>query len=222
MGLGETVINVGTQRMKRNLAFLVLLGTGKLGAVQTARTTNLDAFRTAFHGGLDGALHRTAERDTLHQLLRNRLADQLRVDFHAADFLHFDQHFLVADDLGEDFLDLVKARAALRALFAFRSAFGGGGGGRSRCRCISLLRDDRCGELAGHDDARAPREDRNTNALRKALDHNLAHCRAGQFFRQFLPDLQVLLQQRPKLGLAGEPAGFPVLCYWKTKVRFLM
>ena len=65
MGLGETVINVGTQRMKRNLAFLVLFSTGKFSAVQTACATNLDAFRTAFHGGLDGALHRTTERDTL-------------------------------------------------------------------------------------------------------------------------------------------------------------
>ena len=135
MGLGETIINIGTQRMKRNLAFLVLFGTGKFGTVQTARATNLDAFSTAFHGGLDGALHRTAERNTLHQLLCNRLADQLRINFNAADFLHFDQHFLVADDLGEDFLDLVKARAALCALFAFRSAFSGGGGGRSRRLC---------------------------------------------------------------------------------------
>ena len=36
MGLRESVINIGTQRMQRHFSVLVLLGTGELGAVQTA------------------------------------------------------------------------------------------------------------------------------------------------------------------------------------------
>ncbi len=218
MGLRETEIYVGTQRMKRDLAFHVQLGTGKFSSVQTACATNLDALRTAFHRGLDGTLHCTAERNTLRQLLRDRFADQLRVHFGTPHFLDLNQNFLVSDNLGEDVLDDVKALVLLGTRIALGAAFRRRGSCRS-CGLAALLVVFIFvfWPFARHDNARTSRENRDTNTLRKALDHNLADGRTRQLFRQFIPYLQVLLQQRPELGLAREPAGFPVFCHWKTK-----
>ncbi len=120
MCLRKTKVDVRTQSVQRNLTILVGFRSRQLGAVQTARTTNLDAFGTAFHRRLDGTLHRPAERDTLHQLLRDRLGDQLCIDFWLTDLLDLDKHFLVAGDRREEILDLVDARRLFRRLLAGR------------------------------------------------------------------------------------------------------
>jgi hypothetical protein len=59
---------------------------------------------------LHGALHGTAEHDALFQLLRDRIGDQLRVDFRLADLLDIDVHLLHAHQppqLGLERLDLL-------------------------------------------------------------------------------------------------------------------
>src|SRR5690606_29448031 len=61
-------------------------------AIQTTRAHDLDALCTQTHGILHGTLHRAAEHDALFELLRNRVGDQLRVDFRFAHFLDIDVH----------------------------------------------------------------------------------------------------------------------------------
>src|SRR5688500_281783 len=60
--LGESVVDVGAQRVKRHAAFAVPLGAGHLGSTETACTVDLHALRAELLRGLDGLLHRPAER----------------------------------------------------------------------------------------------------------------------------------------------------------------
>src|SRR5690606_20865141 len=87
---GGAVFNVGTQRVKRYTTFAIPFGTCDFDTIQTASAHDLDALSTQTHGVLHGALHGTAEHDPLFKLLRDRVGDQLSIDFRLADF--FDVH----------------------------------------------------------------------------------------------------------------------------------
>src|SRR4029079_7369283 len=81
--------------VQRYAALAVPLGASDLDAVQAARAHDLDALRAQAHGVLHRALHRAPEHDSLLELLRNRIGDQLRVDLGLADL--FDIHVDLVD-----------------------------------------------------------------------------------------------------------------------------
>src|SRR6476469_1115203 len=85
--LGKSIIDVGTQRMQRHAAFAIPLAPGDFDAVEASGAHHLDALRAEPHRVLHRALHRAAEHDPLLELLRDRIGDQLRVDFGLADLL---------------------------------------------------------------------------------------------------------------------------------------
>jgi hypothetical protein len=70
--------------------FAVPLGTGDFDAVQATRRHDLDALGAQAHGVLHRALHGAAEHDALFELLRDRIGDQLRIDFRLAHFFDVD------------------------------------------------------------------------------------------------------------------------------------
>src|SRR5437762_2907203 len=74
LGLEEAVVDVGAQRVQRDAAIAVVLGTGHLGTTETTAALHADALdlRRA-HGGLDRLAHRAAERHAVGQLLRDTL-----------------------------------------------------------------------------------------------------------------------------------------------------
>ena len=84
------VVNVGAQRVKWHATFAVPLTAGDFNAVQATRGLDLDAHGTQTHGILHRTLHGAAEHDALFQLLRDRVSDQLGIDFRLAHF--FDVH----------------------------------------------------------------------------------------------------------------------------------
>src|SRR5487761_2409595 len=86
-GLGETIVDVRTQRMQRHAAFAVPLAPRDLDAVQPARAHHLDAVGAQPHRVLHRALHRTAEHDPLLELLGDRIGDELCIDLRLADLL---------------------------------------------------------------------------------------------------------------------------------------
>src|SRR5262249_44748965 len=77
--LREAVVDVGAQRLQRQLAVQVPLGARDFRAVQPARHAHLDPPRAEAQRRLHGLAHRAAERDALLELHRDRLGDQLRV-----------------------------------------------------------------------------------------------------------------------------------------------
>ena len=93
MRLGEAIVDIGPQGVERDLSFFILLGTGELGAVQTASAADLDALGTLLHRVLDGALHGPSEGHALDQLLDDAFGDELRVNVGVSDFLDLDEDF---------------------------------------------------------------------------------------------------------------------------------
>src|SRR5580692_4567913 len=61
--LGETVVDVGPQRVQRQTALEIPLGTRDLVAVQTARDAYLDALATETQCRIHTLTHRAAEAD---------------------------------------------------------------------------------------------------------------------------------------------------------------
>src|SRR4029079_14999533 len=99
---GEPVVDVGAQRLQRQLAVQVPLGAGDLGAVQAAGYAHLDAAGAEAQRRLHRLAHRAAEGDALFELHRHRLGDELRVEFRLLAFLGVDED--VAAGLLLDFL----------------------------------------------------------------------------------------------------------------------
>src|SRR3954452_4405206 len=107
---GETVVDVGAERLQRQLPVQIPLRPCDFRTVQPAGHTDLDAAGTEPQRGLDGLAHRAAEGDGLFELHRDRLANQLRVELRLLDLLNVDEHFAVR--LLLDFLlELVDLRA---------------------------------------------------------------------------------------------------------------
>ena len=67
----ETVVDIRSQCMKRNIAFTVLLASGDLGATQTSRTKNLDSLGSGLHGSSDCLLHCSSKRNSVFERFRN-------------------------------------------------------------------------------------------------------------------------------------------------------
>src|SRR5690606_34806853 len=103
------VFNVGTQRVKRYTTFAIPFGTCDFDTIQTASAHDLDALSTQTHGVLHGALHGTAEHDPLFKLLRDRVGDQLSIDFRLADFfdVHVNRHAHQALQVGLEHFDVL-------------------------------------------------------------------------------------------------------------------
>src|SRR5581483_10307758 len=93
--LDEAVVDVGPDRVQRHAAFGVLLRTAHLGPAEAARALHLDAGRTRADRGGERALHRAPERHAVLQLLRDRLGDELRVEFGALDLVDVDVDVLL-------------------------------------------------------------------------------------------------------------------------------
>ena len=85
LGLGESVVDVGTQRVQRHLALDVPLGAAHLGATEATAALDPDALGAVAHRGADRLLHRSAERDTARELLGHALSDQLSVELRLLD-----------------------------------------------------------------------------------------------------------------------------------------
>src|SRR5215469_10768509 len=83
----EAVIDVGAQRLQRELPVQVPLRARDLGAVQAARHSHLDAARAETQRRLDRLAHRAAEGDALLELHGHRLANQLRIELRLLDLL---------------------------------------------------------------------------------------------------------------------------------------
>src|SRR5258706_13595269 len=79
------IIDVAAQRVQRNSALAVPFGARDLGAAETARAGDADAFRAEPQRRLDRALHGPAERDAALELVGNALGDELGVDLRLAD-----------------------------------------------------------------------------------------------------------------------------------------
>src|SRR5207237_70751 len=85
LGLGEAVVDPGSERTQRHGAGGVRLGPGHLRASQAARELNLHALGAAVHGLLDRPLHGPAEARPLLELLGDVLTDELGVDLGPTD-----------------------------------------------------------------------------------------------------------------------------------------
>src|SRR5450830_455978 len=72
--------------MQRHTAFAIPFFTSDFNTVQTTTGHNLNALSTQTHC----ILHRTAEHNTLFELLSDRISDQLRIDFWLANFFDVD------------------------------------------------------------------------------------------------------------------------------------
>src|ERR1017187_4984923 len=76
---GKAVVDVGLQGMERKPALLVPRGPRDLGAVQTARASDLDPLGAQAEGGLDPLLHRAPEGHAPLELEGDRFRDELGV-----------------------------------------------------------------------------------------------------------------------------------------------
>src|SRR5690606_23418848 len=78
-GFGNAIVDVGTQRMKRNAAFAIPFGTRDVGTAKATTNVDADALGPHAHRRLHGALHGAAERHTAFELLGNALGDERRI-----------------------------------------------------------------------------------------------------------------------------------------------
>src|SRR6185369_2415218 len=90
---GKTVIDVGTERVQRQLSLQVPLAASDFSAVQTPTDLDLDPLRAKPQRLLDGLSHRTSKSDALLELCRNLLGLQLCVQLGFVDLLNRNQHF---------------------------------------------------------------------------------------------------------------------------------
>src|SRR5580765_4359788 len=89
----EAVVDVGAQRLQRQLPVQVPLRPRDFGAVQTARDTHLDPAGAEPQRRFHRLAHRPAERHALLELHRHRLGDQLRIELGLLNLLNVDEHF---------------------------------------------------------------------------------------------------------------------------------
>src|SRR5690606_35391144 len=99
-------------RVERDPTLVVPLGPRDLRTAQTATALDLDPLRPGTHRGLDRPLHRTPERDALHQLMRHVVGDELSVQFGTLDLLDVDRDFALHEE-GQLITELVHLGALL-------------------------------------------------------------------------------------------------------------
>ena len=86
MSFAETIVDVGTQGLQRQNAFVVGLVASDLSAADTSADRGLDSFCACLHGTAHGLLHRAAEGNTIFQLLRNIFSNELSIALRTLDF----------------------------------------------------------------------------------------------------------------------------------------
>jgi hypothetical protein len=58
---GQTIVDIGTKSLERNLAFNLFFRTSDFSTTQTSTANDLDALSVCTHGLLHGLFHSTAE-----------------------------------------------------------------------------------------------------------------------------------------------------------------
>ena len=86
MSFTETIVDVCTQGLQRQNAFVVGLVASDLGAADTSADRGLDSFCAGFHGTAHSLLHCAAEGNTILKLLGNVLSDELSITLRALNF----------------------------------------------------------------------------------------------------------------------------------------
>src|SRR5439155_17316824 len=109
----EAVVDVGAQRLQRELAVQVPLRARDFGAVQPARDADLDAARAETERRLHRLAHRAPEGDAFLELHRDRFGDELRIELRLLDLLDVDEDLAVGP-----LLDLLLQLVDFRALAA--------------------------------------------------------------------------------------------------------
>src|SRR5579859_178918 len=140
--LGETVVDVGAQRVQRQTALEIPLGTGDLVAVQAAGNANLDSLAAETQRRIDALAHGAAEANALLKLESDVLGDQLGVELGLVDLENVDKH-IAAGALAELGLELLN----LRTLAADHDAGTRGADDEPQlvARTLDLDRADACG-----------------------------------------------------------------------------
>src|SRR5277367_3806326 len=92
---GKAVVNIRTQRVQRQTALQIPLGTRNFVAVQTARNANLDSLAAEAQRRINRLAHRAAEADALLELQRDVLCHQLRIELRLVDFENVDKDIAV-------------------------------------------------------------------------------------------------------------------------------
>src|SRR5690554_6189043 len=108
IGRAFGVVDVRADRVERDAPFQVLLGAAHLGAAEAAGDLDAHALGAHPHGRRDGLLHRTPERDTPFELLRDVLRHEARVQLGPLDLADVDLDVLVREllQLFAELLDL--------------------------------------------------------------------------------------------------------------------
>src|SRR5206468_3995152 len=106
--LGEAVVDVRADRVQRDTTLRVALGAAHLGTAEAAAAPDLDAVGARANRGGKRPLHRAPEADTVLELFRDRLGDELRVELGPLDLVDVDLDVLVrhAVDLAAQRVDL--------------------------------------------------------------------------------------------------------------------
>jgi hypothetical protein len=93
MGLGQTIINIRTQRLQRNFPLYFFLRTRNLGSAESSTDNNFNALCAGvFHRLLHRLFHRTAERDALLQLFCDAATDENRIQLWIANLHNIHAH----------------------------------------------------------------------------------------------------------------------------------
>src|SRR4051812_37433495 len=72
MSFGETVIDIGAQRMQRQTSLEIPLGAGDFSAIQTAAHAHLDPLAAEAQRRVNRLAHGATESDALFELQGNR------------------------------------------------------------------------------------------------------------------------------------------------------
>src|SRR6266545_2618736 len=108
-GFGEAVVDVGAQRLQRQLPVQIPLRPRDFRAVQPSRHAHLDAARAEPQRRFHRLAHRAAEGHALFELHGHRLGDELRLELRLLDLLDVDED-LAARALLDLLLQLVDFR----------------------------------------------------------------------------------------------------------------
>ena len=79
----------------------ILLGAGNVGTTKATGATNTDAVSTEIEGGLHGAFHGAAERNTALKLGGHLCSNPRSVELGLADFENVDLHLRTTAHLGD-------------------------------------------------------------------------------------------------------------------------
>src|SRR5262249_8715428 len=90
LSLGEAVIHVRPQRMQRQTALQIPLGTRDFRAIQTSAHPDLDTLRAEPQRRIHGLSHRAPKRDSFFKLHRDSAGNKLRVELGPMNLLDID------------------------------------------------------------------------------------------------------------------------------------